>query len=164
MSAVTIRFTTRWPPNVGSLVIARLSGSKQFSHTMAIIGNRAYEASMTHGCRAVDLAEAMQGIAFYQDMAVPVPDIEGAVAFGEAQHGKPYDWLGALGIPLLMSEDWADNSKWWCSELNFAQIAAGGLWLLDPDEKKRVTPNDLRQCNYQKSQIKPASAGFSLGR
>ncbi|RJF99007.1 hypothetical protein D3871_11180 [Noviherbaspirillum saxi] len=128
---------------------------------MSIIRGRAYEASMSHGCRAVDEAVAMQGVAYYQDMYVPVPDIDAAIEFGERQHGKDYDFPGAFGLPFLQSENWQDESKWWCSELNFAQIGAGGLWLLDPDEKTRVTPNDLRQCNYPKSPIlKPASAGF----
>lgn len=154
MDIVTVRFTTRWPPNPASLVIARATGSRQFSHTMNIIGGEVYEASMTHGCRAnVPLAEAMQGVAMYQDMYVPVPDIRAAIDFGIDQDGKPYDWPGAVGLPFLVSEDWGDDRSWWCSEHNFAQIGAGGLWLLDPEEKARVTPNDLRQCNYKKSPV-----------
>lgn len=148
---VTIRFTSRWPYNPISLAIAIASGSRElFSHTVAIIEGRAYEASMTHGCRAVDVAEAMKGIVRWQDMPVWVPDLDAAIAFGEAQDGKGYDFAGAVGIPFLMSEDWADNSKWWCSEHNFALLMAGGTILLDPAEKRRVTPNDLRQCNFPK--------------
>jgi hypothetical protein len=147
---VTIRFTSRWPYNPISPIIAVASGSTTWSHTIAIIGDRAYEANMLHGCRAVSAAEAMQGIVRYQDMLVLVPDLDAAIAFGEAQDGKGYDWAGALGIPLLMSDDWHDDSKWWCSEHNFALLMAGGTVLLDPAEKFRVTPNDLRQCNFQK--------------
>jgi hypothetical protein len=154
---VTIRFTSRWPYNPMSLAIAIASGSREhLSHSMAIIDGRAYEASMNHGCRAVPVAEAMKGIVRWQDMPVWVPDLDAAIAFGEAQHGKGYDYPGALGIPLLMSEDWADDSKWWCSEHNFALLMAGGTFLLDPAEKKRVTPNDLRQCYYPKSALMAA--------
>lgn len=154
---VTIRYTSRWPWNPMSLGIALASGSRElFSHTIAIIEDRAYEASMTHGCRAVSVDTAMQGIVRYQDMPVWVPDIDAAIAFGEAQDGKGYDFAGALGIPLLMSEDWRDDSRWWCSELNFAQIMAGGTFMLDPAEKFRVTPNDLRQCFYPKSALMAA--------
>lgn len=153
MDTVIIRFTTRWPPNPASLVIARATGSRIWSHTMTIIGTHAFEASMEHGCRVVSVSEAMKGIVAYQDMLVPVPDIDAAIRFGERQDGKPYDWAGALGLPFLMSEDWADESRWWCGEYAFAQAGAGGLWLLDPDEKKRVTPNDLRQCNFPKSPV-----------
>lgn len=117
---------------------------------------------MSHDCRAVSEAEAMRGVARYQDMYVPVPDIEQCIRFGEEQHGKVYDFAGAFGLPFLQSDNWADDSRWWCSEHTFALIGSGGLWMLDPAEKKRVTPNDLRQCNYPKSPIlKPAAALFS---
>jgi hypothetical protein len=154
---VTLRFTSRWPYNPISLAIACLTDSREgFSHVMAIIEGRAYEANMLHGCRAVPVEVAMAGMVRWQDMPVAVPDLDAAIAFGEAQcggngqHGKPYDWPGAFGLPLLRSEDWADGGKWWCSELAFALLMAGGTTLLDPQETKRVTPNDLRQCNYPK--------------
>lgn len=154
---VTIRFTSRWPYNPMSLAIAVASGSREhLSHSIAIIEGRAYEASMTHGCRAVPVAVAMTGIVRWQDMPVWVPDLDAAIRFGEDQHGKKYDFAGALGIPLLKSEDWADASKWWCSEHNFALLMAGGTTLLDPAEKRRVRPNDLRMCNYPKLAMKAA--------
>lgn len=150
---VTLRFTSRWPYNPMSLAIAAFTGSKFFSHVVAIIGDRAYDASMVHGCRACSVAEVMEGVVRYRDMTVEVPDIDAAIAFGEAQHGKPYDFAGAVGLPLLKSDDWNDDSKWWCSEETFALVMAGGLNLLDPDEVHRVTPNDLFQCFYPKSQL-----------
>lgn len=112
---------------------------------------------MLHGTRAVPVDEAMQGVAYYRDMFVPVPNIRAARQFGREQNGKGYDFMGALGIPFLASEDWADDSKWWCSEHNFAMIGAGGLWLLDRNEQKRVTPHDLMQCNFQKTEVKKYS-------
>ncbi len=150
---VTVRFTTKWPYNPTSPIIARLGGSKIWSHSMGIIDGKAYEATMTHGCRAVPLGEAMRGVARYRDMSVPVPNVEAAIAFGEDQDGKGYDMAGALGLPLLASEDWADWTRWWCSELTFMQIGMAGTWLLDPTEQKRVTPDDLHQCNFPKSEI-----------
>jgi hypothetical protein len=108
---------------------------------------------MTHGCRAVGVAEAMAGIVRYQDMQVAVPDIDAAIAFGEAQDEKGYDFAGALGLPLLKSDDWHDDSRWWCSEHNFALLMAGGAILLDPDENRRITPNDLHQCFYPKTAL-----------
>jgi len=150
---VTLRFTSRWPYNPMSLAIATLSGSRFFSHVVVLIGDRAYEASMTHGCRACTVGEVMDGVVRYRDMTVVVPDVDAAIAFGEAQHGKPYDFAGALGLPLLKSDDWGDDSKWWCSEQTFALVMAGGLNLLDPDEMHRVRPNDLFQCPYPKSEL-----------
>jgi hypothetical protein len=150
---VTIRFTTKWPPNLSSQIIAILSRSKIWSHCMLIIDNEAYEATMLHGCRIVPVEEAMKGVAYYRDMTVDIPDIDAAIAFGKAQEGKGYDFIGALGIPLMMSDDWGDWSKWWCSEEVFAMVGAGGLWMLDPDEQKRVTPQDILQCNFPKTEV-----------
>lgn len=153
MEDIVLRFTSKWPYNPTSWLVARLAGSSQFSHTMCIIDGLAYEATMLHGCRVVPLQEAMQDVAIYQDMFIPVPNLSSAQAFGQLQDGKKYDFLGAFGIPFLMSEDWEDWSKWWCSELTFMQVLAGGTTMLDPDVQHRVTPNDLYNCNYTKSEL-----------
>lgn len=150
---VTIRFTTHFPPNVTSVVIARLGGSRRFSHCMLIHDGLAYEATMMHGTRIVQVKKAMEGVAFYQDMTVEVPNLTKAIEFGASQAGKKYDFFGAFGIPFLASEDWGDSSKWWCSELVFAMLGAGGLWVLDPAVQKRVTPQDLLDLNYPKTLI-----------
>lgn len=150
---VTVRFTTKWPWNPTSPVIARLGGSRQWSHCMAIIDDEAYEATMWHGCRVVPVDVAMAGVASYRDMAVWVPDIEAAKAFGRDQDGKGYDFAGAFGIPFMASENWADDSRWWCSEETLMLLAAGGTILLDMEEHLRVTPNDLHQCPYPKGDI-----------
>ena len=118
---------------------------------MLIVGGTAYEATMLHGCRAVPVEVAMKGVVGYQDMLVPVSDLGKAVEFGKNQIGKPYDFAGAFGLPLLMSDDWSDWSKWWCSELTFMQLGAAGNFVLDPAEKTRITPNDLHQCNFEKT-------------
>jgi len=153
MDSATIRFITRWPPNPTSLVIARLGGSKIFAHCIVIIDGLAYEATMLHGCRVVPVSVAMRGAASYQDMTIPIADKSAAIKFGLAQDGKGYDYAGAFGLPFLASEDWADDSKWWCSEHNFMMLGAGGTWLLDPEVHKRITPEHLRMCNYPKSKI-----------
>lgn len=151
--SVTVRLTSRWPYNPGSLVVGLASGSHQFSHAIAIIGKRAYEASMMHGCRAGTVDALMDGVAMCRDMQVWVPDLDAAVAFAEAQVGKGYDWLGAIGIPFTYSDDWADDSKWWCSELVFAIVQAGGTRLFDPGVMKRVRPIDLQMCDYPKGEL-----------
>jgi hypothetical protein len=161
-NVIALRFTSKWPWNITSPVIAWLGGSKEFSHVMAIVDGKAYEATMLHGCRVVPLAVAMDGVAAYQDMLVPVADVSAAVAWGEMQDGKRYDFAGALGLPLLMSDDWADDDKWWCSELVFMQLVKGGTVLLDPDITKRVTPEHLRMCNYQKSKVIKLKEGIPM--
>lgn len=150
---LTVRVTSRWPYNPISLAVGVLSGSHQFSHAITIICNRAYEASMTHGCRAGAPAELMAGIVVYRDMEVWVPDLSAAVQFAERQVGKGYDWAGAVGLPLTYSEDWADEGRWWCSELAFAIVLAGGTRLFDPAVMTRVRPVDLLMCDYPKSSL-----------
>jgi hypothetical protein len=150
---ITVRLTSRWPYNPLSLAVGVCAGSRQFSHSITIIGERAYEASMTHGCRAGTVEELMDGIVVYRDMPVVVPDIDAARTFAEQQVGKGYDFAGAAGIPLTYSEDWTDDSKWWCSDLTFATVLAGGLRLFDPAVMKRVRPIDLHMCDYPKSEL-----------
>ena len=150
---LTVRVTSRWPYNPISLAVGVLSGSHQFSHAITIIAGRAYEASMSHGCRAGTLAELMAGIVVYRDMEVWVPDLAAAVQFAENQMGKGYDWAGAVGLPLTYSEDWADEARWWCSELAFAIVLAGGTRLFDPAVMTRVRPVDLLMCDYPKSSL-----------
>jgi len=150
---LTVRVTSRWPYNPISLAVGVLSGSHQFSHAITIIGDRAYEASMTHGCRAGALSDLMAGIVVYRDMEVWVPDLAAAVQFAEKQVGKGYDWAGAVGLPLTYSEDWADEGRWWCSELAFAIVLAGGTRLFDPMVMTRVRPVDLLMCDYPKSSL-----------
>jgi len=149
----TIRFTTRWPYNIGSLLVARLAGAKLLSHCMLIVDGIAYQATMERGCTADPVGVAMEGIKQYQDMPVEVPNLWAATQWGSDQRGKGYDWAGAFGIPFLASDDWADDSRWWCSEFVFAMLMAGGLTLLDPDEKKRVTPNDLHILPFPKTAL-----------
>jgi uncharacterized protein YycO len=154
MDTVTLRFTTHWPWNPTSPIIAFLGGSKQFSHVMTVIDGVVYEATMTHGCRVVPLATAMKGVAAYQDMEVPIADKSAAITWGLQQDGKGYDFFGAFGLPFLMSEDWADDSKWWCSELVFMQLLKGGAQLqFDPAVDKRITPEHLLMLNFPKTQI-----------
>ena len=82
-----------------------------------------------------------------------------AIAFGEAQVGKGYDWAGALGIPFTYSESWADGRRWWCSELVFAILLAGGRRLLDPAVATRVRPVDLQMVDFIKEPI--VRAGYA---
>jgi hypothetical protein len=174
---VTVRLTSRWPYNPVSLGVGLCSGSHEFSHALALIDDRGYEASMTHGCRPGTEAELMEGIVVYRDMRVWVPDLDAAIEFAEAQCDpdppaapKRYDWAGAVGIPLTYSTDWASDERWWCSELVFAIILAGGTRLFDPDVMKRVCPIHLHMADYPKTPIQrwrqpptppgPATAGF----
>ncbi len=53
------------------------------------------------------------------------------------QLGKPYDFWALLGIALRVGS-WADDTKWFCSEL---LAYATGLWRVETN--KRVTPDNI---------------------
>lgn len=57
------------------------------------------------------------------------------------QLGKPYDWLGVIGLGLRKRK-WHDETKWFCSEMKAAMAMQGGRMLVRLDAK-RVTPRDL---------------------
>lgn len=151
MTAVTIRFTSKL--HLGSKLMAALAQSEQFNHCMLLEGGMVYEAVCWHGVRYVPQSVSMHGVKIYQDMAVEVPDIEATRAFLREQLGAGYDWPGAAGIPFLRSDDWQDPSKWWCSELLIAALAAGGLYVIDFSELERGTPNDLYQYPAPKTPV-----------
>lgn len=153
MNNATLRFTTHWPYNPVSWLVARLGGSRLFSHCMLIVDGMAYEANMLYGCRCVPVDEVMRGVVAYQDMPLNIPNLDACLEFGNKQIKKRYDYAGVLGIPFLYSDEWSNDSSWWCSELNFMMLLNGGLTMLDPDINKRITPEDLRMCNFQKSEI-----------
>lgn len=159
MESLTLRFASHWPYNPTSPIIAVLGGSTHFSHVMTIVDDMAYEATMLNGCRVAPLDVAMKGVASYQDMIVPVENVQLAIHWGMRQAGKGYDFAGAIGIPFLMSDDWADSSKWWCSEHALMMVLAGGTKMIDINFAKRVTPQHLLMCTYEKAAVVNLKSG-----
>lgn len=148
---VTVRFTSKG--HIGSELAALAAQSKLFNHCMLIDHGMVYEAVTLHGVRFVPMKVSMRGVVRYQDMDVLVPDIEAMHEFLNSVLGSGYDWLGALGLPVLRSGDWQDPTRWWCSELILAALGAGGIWLVDPKQLEWGTPNDIYQYDLPKSQL-----------
>jgi hypothetical protein len=68
--------------------------------------------------------------------------IAAVLAFLESQVGKRYDFRGVLGF--VSRRDGAQaQDKWFCSELAFAAVQAGGVDLLRDIEPHRVSPGLL---------------------
>ncbi len=147
---VTIRFTSKG--HLGSEIAAFVVQSGWFNHCMLIDQGMVYEA-VTSGVRYVPIRVSMQGIVRYQDMQILVPNIEALEGFARTTLGAKYDWLGAIGLPLLRSKDWQDPNRWWCSEWIAAALGAGDLWVIDPDQIEYITPNDIFQYDAPKSEI-----------
>lgn len=62
-----------------------------------------------------------------------------ARSFAEAQLGKPYDYSAVFAFAVPWRTHWADDSKWFCSELVAATINASGT-LIARETLSRVTP------------------------
>lgn len=79
-----------------------------------------------------------------QMIAVPCPNPLAGLMFAQAQIGKGYDYLGALGVPWR--RDWQDPERWYCSELDAMVLAAAGRPVFR-DPHKGGHPHDLwRVC------------------
>lgn len=148
---VTIRFTSKG--HIGSHIAALLAQSRDFNHCMLIDEAMVYEAVTLAGVRYVPMKVSMHGVVLYQDMDILVPDIEAMRAFLHSVLGAGYDWLGAIGLPVLRSGAWQDPARWWCSELILAALGAGGIWLVDPKQLEWGTPNDIYQYDLPKSTL-----------
>lgn len=70
---------------------------------------------------------------------VPVPNERAAEAFLLAQVGKGYDIKALWGF--VVGEDIQDPDKWYCYELVYCALLAGGLQL--PVQVERITCNRL---------------------
>lgn len=64
-----------------------------------------------------------------------------ALAFAERQIGKGYDYLQVLRF--VSRRGGKLDYKWFCSELVFAAILAGGVRLLRTEEPWRISPGHL---------------------
>lgn len=59
-----------------------------------------------------------------------------------SQEGKPYDWLGVLGV-MFRQSNWQSQDCWFCSELVAWAFLQGDYPLLNTDQLERITPRDL---------------------
>lgn len=73
-------------------------------------------------------------------LAVPCPCPLEGLMFSQAQTGKGYDYLGALGVPWR--RPWQDPTRWYCSEKEAAALAAAGRPLFR-DAERGIHPHDL---------------------
>lgn len=75
-----------------------------------------------------------------------VPHADGKVLEAAlSQIGKPYDFMGALGIGL--NRRWHDENKWFCSELVAWAFMQANTPLLGGNPA-RITPRDLLLSPY----------------
>lgn len=83
------------------------------------------EAAAFHGVVERPFQEFIAGVSRYSVRSIALPDDAAAIAWAREQVGKPYDWLGVIGLGLRR-DDWQVDSAWFCSELLEGSAAAGG--------------------------------------
>lgn len=121
---------------------------KKYSHVSIEFSNGdVVEASPKYGVRKVGLIEeaAVLGdvIDFYE---ITVDCDEAKVRkFVNKQIGKPYDWPMVIRFVIRKGRDKPHDKSWFCSELVYSAIEAGGVKLLDNIEAWKVTPGELAQ-------------------
>lgn len=79
----------------------------------------------------------------YWKILAPKAHIEGMVAWGLTQVGKPYDWSAIYGFAV--HRDWHNDAHWFCSEyVQGCSDAVHWPFVRDADLLDRITPRDLR--------------------
>lgn len=104
------------------------------SHAIIVDGDYAIEAKMAwmdgwkirSGVRRILLTDALKGATVISSRTFDVPDAEAGLAWARTQVGKPYDFLGAVGLLVPDDREWQDPVSWWCYELAGETIHQAG--------------------------------------
>ena len=76
-------------------------------------------------------------------VGVEVPNVEAAYAFAAQQIGKPYNKRAILDFFLHRERSFTPNQPaWFCDELNYQIVAAGGRLLLGTENPLKLTPQE----------------------
>ncbi len=76
---------------------------------------------------------------------VYVPDYDAAMNFAMSQIGKPYNY-GAIADMIFGRDrgyDSENQPSWFCDELLYATVSAGGRWLLNEPNPLVLTPQEV---------------------
>lgn len=108
----------------GSWLI-RIATWSRWSHVAVVDGSDVIESTLQHGgVKRRPLFEFLDEYRHFEFAEWSLPDEPAAMAFLQAQLGKPYDWTALLGFALR--RDWAEDDAWFCNELAEAAAVAGG--------------------------------------
>lgn len=146
---IQLLFSKRKHP--GSWLIRAVSWS-EWSHVEIVLPDgRLLGASAPHGVCASTLDERMDISSGVATMEFP-GDFEAGMRWAEGQMGKPYDYIGVLGLGL--HRDWEEDDKWWCSEFAGKFLKEAGFAPYRSEAMKRLTPQHLFMLNQHFSTIK----------
>lgn len=123
--------------NLGSLLL-RTGMWSSWSHCAILTpDNTAIEAAAFEGVVERPYADFIADKSEFSLKTIEVPDDAAAIAWARTQIGKPYDWLGAIGIAL--HREWQQDDSWFCSELVEGAAVRGGRQRF-VNQAQRVTP------------------------
>jgi len=127
--------------SLGSWLIRIFCWSRWSHVSVQIDAETIIDATFAHGgVRMRTMGELLREASAIETIAVQVADEAAGLAWIAEQLWRPYDWTAIIGF--VLRADWAQPSKWFCSELAAGAIHAAGRKLVREDIS-RVTPGLL---------------------
>lgn len=148
MSHVRLIFTRRRHP--GSLLLRAFLWSA-WSHCAIVDGDYVLEAAATGGVRVRELDDLIGEASRYAFVDIPARNPAAVHAAARAELGRPYDWLGVLGIGVRRR--WQSPDSWFCSELIAYAFEAAGEPLFR-GQPWRITPRDLFLPRFERGVVR----------
>jgi len=142
MQTIRIAYSTGVFP-IGPLV--KLFTWSKWSHVVLLTDeNTGIEATVLNGVQEVSFEYILNDSKELFIVEYEVVDSKAIIEAARSQIGKKYDFTALIGI--LFHHDWADEDKWFCSELVAFSFMKGGSPLFRKDSVNRITPEDLWKC------------------
>lgn len=141
-SVIDLLFSRRKHP--GSWLIRTVTWSAWSHVELVLPGGQLIGAAAPHGVGLTPLhvrhriASKVAVVSFPGDLCC-------AKTWAMEQLGKPYDWLGVLGLGL--HRDWESDDSWWCSEFAAQALKQGGYAPFREAAINRITPEHLWMLN-----------------
>jgi uncharacterized protein YycO len=137
--------------HIGSWIIRKISWS-EWSHVEIIMPTDIlFGSAAPHGVSFYSMNERLNKASRAAVMSFP-GDFDAAFLWGKTQIGRPYDYLGVLGIGF--HRDWEDDHSWWCSEFAAQFLKQGGFEPYRHEAIKRLSPEHLFMLNQSFEIIK----------
>lgn len=138
MNGTVLVFMRR--PGISSPVIRAMTWSP-WSHVGLMRHGDVLESTFTHGGVTLRSACASLAGATTRKAVIPGVDLDAVWNSCLKQLGKPYDWTAIVGIGL--HRDWAQQDRWFCSELVAWGLVDSGQAIFQPGATRRVTPEHM---------------------
>lgn len=111
-------------------------------------GDFVIEASPSKGVQRIPLEDYTDKSSEFIILLIPVKNSQRVIDCAKTQIGKPYDWLGVIGIGFR--RHWQNTGRWFCSELIAWAFEEAGepLFIF---KTWRITPRDVAIPNWRRN-------------